>query len=213
MIIFKELSMKLFIVSFTMILVLGGCSLLSSKYHVTINSKVHHQMSVAKTYKIDAKDSLGVEVLGRVLEAKGYQKVKEGTVATVIIALNYGIHKDHEKKEIYVDPELNMIGYRHQEPHDGIKLDPLHGGYSYYDNDFYKGTFRSYSTTYVYYDRFVNIVAKDKSGRELWSVEVSSIGESQDLKRIIPLLVNATEPYIGTTTQTPVKFEVQESNS
>jgi hypothetical protein len=202
--------MKVFIVSFTMILVFSGCSLLGSKYQVTVNSKVHHQMSVAKTYQIHSKDSLGVEVLDKALEAKGYQKVREGTEATVIIALNYGIQKDHEKKEIYVDPELSMMGYKHQEPYEGVRYDPFYGGYTHYDNDFYKGTFRSYSTTYIYYDRFVTLVAKDKSGTTLWSVDVSSIGESQDLKKIIPLLVKAIEPYIGTTTKAPVKLEIQE---
>lgn len=213
MIIFKELSMKLFVISLTMILALSGCSLLGSKYQVTVNSKVQHQMPVAKIYRIHSKDSLGVEVLDKVLKAKGYKKVQEGTEATVMITLNYGIEKDHEKKEIYVDPELSMMGYKHQEPYEGVRYDPFYGGYTHYDNDFYKGTFRSYSTTYVYYDRFVNLVARDKSGRELWRVDVSSIGESQELTKIVPLLIKATEPYIGTTTQTSVKFEIHESKS
>jgi hypothetical protein len=179
--------MRVFIVSFTMIFVLSGCVLLSSKYQVTVNSNVNQQIPMAKTYRIDSKDTLGVEVLSRVLETKGYQKVQESTNANIIITLNYGIKKDHEKKEIYVDPELSMMGYKHQEPYEGVRYDPFYGGYTHYDNDFYKGTFRSYSTTYVYYDRFVTLIAKDKSGTTLWSVDVLSIGESQELMKIVPL--------------------------
>jgi hypothetical protein len=205
--------MKVFIVSITMVLVFSGCALLSSKYQVTVNSKVNQQIAMAKTYRIHSKDTLGVEVLNRVLKAKGYQKVQESTNANIVITLNYGIKKDHEKKEVYVDPELSMMGYKHQEPYEGVRYDPFYGGYTHYDNDFYKGTFRSYSTTYIYYDRFVTLVAKNKAATTLWSVDVSSIGESQDLKKIVPLLVKATEPYIGTNTKAPVKLEIQEGKS
>jgi uncharacterized protein YihD (DUF1040 family) len=197
---------------FSILLITTGCSLINPTYDVTIDAITNTKESTLPTsYIIKAKnnDLNSITLLHKVLKERGYIEAKNETVAQQIIYFDYGIKKDHEEKDVYVDPELSFSGYGVVKPYEGIQYDPLRGGIGYYDNDFYKGTFRTYTTTYIYYDRYLNLLAKDKSAKEIWRVDVSSIGESENVKKIIPLLIKATKPYLGKTTINPIEFVVK----
>jgi len=211
----KQITLTLFLVLLT-----TGCSLINPTYDITINAMTNSNKIVPPSSYIikpmnKELDLNGLmfqkqsKLLHEILGEKGYEKAKSELLASLVIYLDYGIKKDHEEKEVYVDPELSFSGYGLVKPYEGIGYDPLHGGLSYYDNDFYKGTFRTYTTIYTYYDRYLTILAKDRLSKEVWRIDVSSIGESQDVKKIIPRLIEASKPFIGTKTEVPMVFEIK----
>lgn len=198
---------------FLTLLMTTGCSLISPTYDVTINSMTNTNETIAPTsYIIKAKnnDSSYIKFFHNILKERGYTKAKSEGLAEQIIYIDYGIKKDHEEKDVYVDPELGFSGYGVIKPYEGIQYDPLRGGIGYYDNDFYKGTFRTYTTIYTYYKQYIHILAKDKELKEIWRVDVSSVDESEKVEKILPLLIESAKPYIGMVTKVPVKLIVKE---
>jgi len=193
-----------------------GCTV-TPKYHVTIDAITAPNVTIQpSTYIIkpldpnqkadDLKFQRYATVLDQVLQSKGYQKALNET-SKQEIDFNYGIDKVSEERETYIEPDMSMsVGF-------GFPF----GGYSpfyhpiYYGNSFYGGGYYRRSTTHTYYNRYVSILAKDSSSsKELWRVDVSSIGESKNLKRIIPLLIKSAQPYLGLSTDEPIELVVKD---
>ena len=70
--------------------------------------------------------------------------------------------------------------------------------------------YSTYQKTYTLYNRYIEILAKNQTGKELWRVDVSSVGESKNLKTIVPILIEASEEYIGKDTAKPVNLVIKE---
>ena len=193
------------------LLLATGCSSMRSKYRVTIDAITAPNLSVTpKTYSIKAlgkdtdanslKFQQQVLVLDKLLQEQGYQKNEN--MAQQIIYFDYGIEKILEEIETHSEPQVSM----------GVSIGHTYGRYySPFWSDF--GYYRSYSRHYNYYNRYVTLLAKEPTGKELWRVDISSIGESKNLKKIVPLLLEASLPYIGKNTKEPVKVVIKEKKS
>jgi len=188
-----------------------GCSPITPKYRVTIDAITAPNIPVvASSYVIDAlgkeTDVNGLrfqeqaKVLTQLLNIKGYTKSSNGSPDQTIY-FDYGIEKIKET-ESYSEPSITFstswgypYGYygRHYHPY----------------NNFWYGGERTYRQTYTYYNRYVTIISKSSGNKELWRVDVSSIGESKNLRKIIPLLIKASEPFIGKNTEEPVKLVIK----
>jgi hypothetical protein len=76
----------------------------------------------------------------------------------------------------------------------------------------------SYETrSYTIYSRSAHIIAiptagKDKEIKPLWDVSIRSVGESDDLRFIMPFMVAAAEPYIGINTGRQQNIELKEND-
>jgi len=202
---FLLLSLSLFISS--------GCSPISNKYSITIDAiTAPNLIPIPTTYTIKAlgkqtnENSLRFQqqatLLNKLLQKKGYKRVEDEKLAQEIIFFDYGIEKVQEEIERYREPQVYMgfsIG-RHRR---------FSGGYySPFWSDF--GYYRSYSRQYNYYNRYATILATKPQGKELWRVDISSIGESKNLRKIVPLLLEASVPYIGKNTKEPIKLVIKE---
>ena len=55
------------------------------------------------------------------------------------------------------------------------------------------------------------ILSKNLLGKELWRVDVSSVGESNNLQKIVPILIRASELYIGRNIEKPINIVLDEN--
>jgi hypothetical protein len=194
-----------------------GCSPIIPKYKVTIDAITAPNVAmIPSSYDIKAldpkKDALGLKFqqqvaeLSSMLNRKGYQPTTSAPAQSIYF--DYGLIKVNESTESYTQPDLSFhVGWGY----------PYYGGFygqhfNPFWNDFYGGGYTTYHKTHIYYNRYVTLLAKDASSKELWRVDVSSIGESKNLKKIIPLLIKATEPYIGTTTKEPIQLVIKDES-
>ncbi len=191
-----------------------GCSVIP-KYRVMIDAITAPNIGLTPTtYTIKAldkeKDTQGLvfqqhsQILDNILKQKGYTPVVSEDLAKQFIYFDYGLEKVNEETETYTEPDISFhMGYGYG-----------YGGYyspfynPYYGTGF--GGYSTYSTTHIYYNRYVTLLAKDTSNKELWRVDVSSIGESKDLRRIIPILIKAAEPYLGVNTAEPIQLVIKD---
>jgi hypothetical protein len=194
-----------------------GCSI-TPKYRVTIDAITAKNIAIApSTYDIKALDSnkdtqslvfqQHNEKLTQILQQQGYTQVTQGQVAKQTIYFDYGLEKVNEETETYSEPDISFhMGYGH--PFGGY-----YGGHPFFNN-FYGGGFgggySTYSETHIYYNRYVTFLAKDEFNKELWRVDVSSVGESKNLRKIIPKLIEAAAPYIGTNTPEPINLVIKD---
>ncbi len=204
------------LITFVLFIFTTGCSI-TPKYRITIDAITAENASIApSSYEIkafdDKNDSEGLifqnfsEKLAQTLKQKGYIQLSEGNPAKQQIYFDYGLEKVNEETESYSEPDISFnIGWGH----------PFGGYYGhhyspFYYNDYYAGGYTTYQKTHVYYNRYVTLLAKDQFNKELWRVDVSSVGESKNLKRIIPILIEAAAPHIGTNTAEPIEIVIKD---
>lgn len=136
------------------------------------------------------------------LQEKGYLQTLAPNRANVHIYFDYGLDKVSEESERYVEPDISF--------HVGWGYPYYRGFYDPFFYPYYGGAYTSYRRTTSYYNRYITLLAKDPFNKELWRVDVSSIGESKNLKKIIPILIEAAAPYFGTTTAEPVQIVIKD---
>lgn len=200
-----------------LLIVYTGCTPAINQYHVSVDAMTYtHADIVPTTYTIKAlgkntdENSLPFQRqkqhLVEVLNAKGYTPSSHPNLAEQIIYFDYGIEKAQEERRVYHEPDV----------HFGVSWGYPYGYYRPYYHPFWYNagytSYRTYERHYILYNRYVVISAKDQTEKELWRVEVSSVGESDNLNRIIPLLIEASAPYIGTNTQEPIRLSIAEKN-
>ena len=59
----------------------------------------------------------------------------------------------------------------------------------------------------------LDIYRKEKKLKEVWRTTVTSSGSSGDLRRVFPILVAASKPYIGSNTENKIKVVLYENDS
>jgi len=192
-----------------------GCSRMSSKYRVTIDAITAPNLKVApSSFRIEAlgkdtdKNSLLFQeqsnYLVELLLLKGYVQPLSSDVEQIIY-FDYGIEKVLEEVEIYNEPEVSV----------GVSIGSPYGFYGRHYSPFWSnwGYYQTYRKKYNYYNRYVTLLAKNQTGKELWRIDVSSIGESKNLKKIVPILLEASFPYIGKNTKEPIKIVIKEKKA
>jgi len=139
--------------------------------------------------------------LAAALHQKGYLKAISGDTPQQYIYFDYGLNQVSMERENYIEPDVSFhVGWGY----------PYGGFYHPFFHPYYGGGYTTYYKTRTYYNRYVTLLGKDALNKELWRVDVSSVGESKNLKKIIPLLINAALPYIGTSTSEPVEIVIKE---
>ena len=192
-----------------------GCTI-TPKYQVTIDAITAPNTTLQpSTYELKALDknkdtnSLRFQQyatpLAQILHKKGYLKVvgtKDKPQQTIYF--DYGIEKLKEERRTYIEPDIITLHFGFGYPYGAFGYhDPF-----YHHPTYYGSSYHTYTNTY--YNRYITILAKDQSNKELWRVDVSSVGESKNLRKIIPLLIEASKPYLGTTTKEPVVLVIKE---
>jgi len=198
------------------LLLLNGCSPMVNKYHVEIETITAPNVTITPTiYKIKAlsKDtdtnSLAFQYhahkLERLLQKEGYTHVNDSLKAKEILYFDYGIEKAFQTTKTYAQPNVGF----------GISIGNAYGHrYSPFWSEVEYNHYTTYRRENIYYNRYITLLAKEpSSGKELWRVDVSSIGESKNLKSIVPILIESAIPYIGKNSEKPIKIVVKDKSS
>lgn len=70
--------------------------------------------------------------------------------------------------------------------------------------------FRSLRVNRTIYRRALTLHAVDSEGKSVWEATAQSSGSSGDLRRVLPKLVYAIRPYVGTTSTHAIELELLE---
>ena len=190
-----------------------GCTHIIDKYRVTVDAITNPNITIqpttyvikplAKETNIDElRFKRQSNILTNILNQKGYKQVSYENIAQQIIYFDYGIEKIKEETQIYSEPDVSF-GFSWGYP------------YSYYPfwSDIGYNRYRTYRKTYKTFNRYVVILSKNQLGQELWRIDISSIGESNNLSQIVPLLLQASKDYIGKNTKKPIHIVIEKNST
>ena len=191
-----------------------GCSPITPKYRVTVDALSANSIPVTPssyTLKALGKDTdvnnlkfqNQAQELMQLLAQKGYTQADDSYSAKQVIYFDYGIEKVKEEMQSYTEPDISYgMGYGYYSPY----YSPFYGsgfGYSGYT---------TYHEKHIYYNRYITLLAKEQTGKEWWRVDVASVGESSNLKQIVPALIESARDFIGTTTKETIRLVIKEKS-
>ena len=160
--------------------------------------------------------------VNRALSKQGFVPAESFEKANVAIFLVYGIGDPKESQYSYALPTWGQTGVSSSNTSGTVNS---YGGYSSYSGTTtYTPTYGVTGSTthigsYTTYFRFMVLDAVDldeykKSKKEvqIWKTSVTSAGSSGDLRRIFPVLVAASQQYVGKNTGQKVKVDLYEED-
>ena len=158
----------------------------------------------------------------RALSNQGFVPAESFEKANIAIFLVYGIGDPKESQYSYALPTWGQTGVSSSNTSGTVSS---YGGYSSYSGTTsYTPTYGVTGSTtqigsYTTYFRFMVLDAVDldeykKSKKEvqIWKTTVTSAGSSGDLRRIFPVLVAASQQYVGKNTGQKVKVDLYEED-
>lgn len=158
----------------------------------------------------------------RALNSRGYIKSASFQEADIAIFLGYGIGAPKTHQYTYSLPAYGQTGVSSSHTNSTVNV--------YGNNATYSGTTTytpSYGVTgsttqsgeYTTYFRYMFLNAYDldeyrktKKEQEVWKTTITSSGSSNDLRQILPILVAASKPHIGTNTGKMVEVILHEND-
>lgn len=224
------------ICSVLFIILLSGCSTLSGignvRFGVAVDSFASGEASSKKTYLLlpgnqgvtdaDLEFQEYAAYLKRAMEAKGYVYTTSKDEADLAVYLSYGMGDPETYQYAYSLPEWGHTGFLSSRTYVAETGDDGKKTYRSYTTFTPTYGYRGYSTyidTRTAYRRFAVITAydyeqfkKDKKEVQLWKTTVTSTGASDDLRRIFPVLIAASVPYLATDTGHKVYIKLSETD-
>lgn len=220
--------MRCIIVLLSVLTIIVGCAA-GSKYNVTIDSICSPDTSTKKIYVLlpIAKDvgpndlqfrefSSYVE---RALHSAGFVKAVNLNDANIAIFLNYGIGDPQDHQYSYSLPVLGQTGVSSSTTLGSYRNYGTYQGTTAYTPTYGVTGFTTNVGSYTTFFRFIILDALDleefkRSEKvvQLWKTTMTSIGSSGDLRKVFPVLVAASRPYIGTNTGSQVDLTLDEEN-
>jgi hypothetical protein len=217
--------------------ILSGCQ---SGYDMKVDAltRAHTSATAAATaesavsYKIRSKnpnideDSLRFKEAKRYVETalsgKGMYEAPSADKADVVVELDYGVSEPRVKQETRSEPVYVMVPGRLVTQTVEVGTDsrgrPIYQTVTIQEppTQEYIGD-REYLVTVVNYEKHLRLSARenvagtgDHPPQEIWTVDVSSEGESRDLRKYLPAMAAATMDYIGTDTRGQKEVRLQD---
>jgi hypothetical protein len=213
------------------ILCLSSCA---TGFNVKVNSYGNTDFSNIKTYIIMPGDdeivaqSLQykeyVAYIDRVLHDKNYRRTNDIVEADVLIFINYGISDPHTYETTKSLPVYGNTGVSSSSTAGTFKVNPYSGNVEYNQSTYYKQSrgvvgYRNVTKTSTEFYRYLHLTAVDWQTFldtdeiiMLWQTEVTSIGSTDDLRRVFPVLVGASFEYYGKDTGQKVSINIYEND-
>lgn len=211
---------------------LGGCA---TTHEVKVDSLAKPKSEEAISYEIKnrnplvADDSLRYkEAAGMVktaLSGKGMYEAPPNTKADVVVDLDYGVGPPQMKTETVSEPVYITIPGQIRTERVQVGTDaqgrPIYQTVTVQDpptTEF--AGFREYIVKIVTYEKYLKLSAREnketvegRPAQEVWTVDVTSEGESRDIRKNLPVLVAASIDYIGKDSQGQKTIRIKDSNS
>ncbi|MCC4852520.1 MULTISPECIES: hypothetical protein [Vibrio] len=224
-------AMNKIIISTLGLMLLSGCAVTPSFYaHVdaisapeSLNKKSY--ILLPGNEGVSQDDLLYMEYsnyLVRALSESGFEKASDFPSADIAIFMAYGIGDPRNEQYTYSIPTWGQTGVSSANTFGTVN--------TYGNTSTYSATTTltptygvTGSTTHIgnttTYDRFLNIVAYDvdvykktEKMKQVWTTTVISSGSSGDLRRVMPVLVSAANPYLGKNTGQQVPVTLNEND-
>ena len=194
---------------------LAGCA----TTEVKIDSLAKPSAEAAVSYKINNRNPLVADDSLRYKEAAGYVKTAlsgkgmyeapEGAKPDLVVDLDYGVGPPQTRRETISEPVYITIPGQ-------IRMERVQVGTDAQGRPIYQtitvqdppstefAGYREYVITVVVYEKYLKLsarsnqeVAEGRPPAEVWTVDVTSEGESRDIRKNLPILVAASIDYIG----------------
>lgn len=212
---------------------LSGCATTGQPtFEVVVDSLASPQASSKKTFLLipgndgvtwdDLQFQEYANYLMRVLNAQGYVSAKSANEADLAIILSYGIGDPQTYQYSYSLPTWGQTG---------ISSANTYGTATTYGNTTSVNATTTYTPTYgvtgynthtgvrTTFFRYAFITGYDfekyketEQQTQLWQTTITSIGSSGDLRRVFPILIGASAPYLATSTGQKVNVSVKEED-
>lgn len=211
---------------------LAGCA---TTHVVKVDSLAKPKAENAISYEIKnrnplvADDSLRYkEAAGMVktaLSGKGLYEAPPNTKPDIVVDLDYGVGPPQMRRETVSEPVYITLPGQIRTERVQVGTDsqgrPIYQTITVQDpptTEF--AGFREYMVTVVVYEKYLKLSARENKeaaeGRpaaEVWTVDVTSEGESRDIRKNLPVLVAASIDYIGKDSQGQKTIRIKDSSS
>jgi len=216
---------------FTVLLLLSGCA---TTTEVNVNSIVDPALvQTGKRYLLTngnnekAQDDLFFREFSRyfnaVLQQQGYEKVNNLADADMEIFFKYGISDGRTGVYSYASPIYDFVGgesitITENAGGTGQKVTTIHipARLQRVGTDVETRSYTLYNRTASLEARTVTKVEEGETQRQknplVWSIYIYSVGESNDLRRVMPYLAAAAAPYIGLNTGQQITLKLKNDN-
>lgn len=202
------------------VLLLAGCA---STTEVKVDSLSKPSAEPAISYQIRNKNPLvaddslrykeAANMVRTALSGKGMYEAPSNTKPDLTVDLDYGVGPPQMRRETVSEPVyITMPGQ--------IRTERIQVGTSSTGQPIYQTVtvqdpprtefagYREYMVTVIVYEKYLKLSARENTpaveGRpqqEVWTVDVTSEGESRDIRKNLPILVAASIDYIGKDSQ------------
>jgi hypothetical protein len=213
-------------------LFLTGCA---TTHEVKVDSLAKPDAEASISYELKnrnplvADDSLrfkeAANLVKTALSGRGLYEAPPNTKPDLVVDMDYGVGPPQMKKETVSEPVYITIPGQIRTERVQVGTDsqgrPIYQTITVQDpptTEF--AGFREYIVTVVVYEKYLKLSAKENSepveGRpqqEVWTVDVTSEGESRDIRKNLPVLVAASIDYIGKDSQGQKTIRIKDTNS
>jgi hypothetical protein len=199
---------------------LSGCS---GGYKVKVDALAKPNAENSISYRIQAtgakvdpkslRHKEAEKFVKTALSGRGLYEAPRAEQADLVINIDYGISSPKVSKELHTEPIYRTIPGRVYTTVVQVGVDkngnPIYATQTYRDppSTEYIGD-REYTVTVVNYEKYLRLSARENKvagdgapPAEIWTVDVSSEGESRDLRKHLPVLAAATIDYVGKDTR------------
>lgn len=213
-------------------LLLTGCG---TTHVVKVDSLAKPKAENAISYEIRNKNPMVTEdslrykeaasLVKTALSGKGMYEAPPNTKADVVVDLDYGIGPPQMRKETVSEPVYITVPGQIRTERVQVGTDsqgrPIYQTVTIQDppSTEFAG-FREYIVTVTVYEKYLKLSARENKeapeGRpqqEVWTVDVTSEGESRDIRKNLPVLVAASIDYIGKDSQGQKTIKIKDSSS
>jgi hypothetical protein len=213
-------------------LLFGGCA---TTYEVKVDSISQPQAREVASYKITSRNAAGgdfslrdqeaTNFIRTALSGKGLYEAASHESADMIVEVDYGVEPPRVVLERTSMPIYAQVG-------GGVRYETVMVGTDSRGNPIYRTVavyeptrteligYQEMVTPVAKYEKYLRISARENAemveGRpppELWSVNVSSEDESDDLRKYLPILASASIDYIGKDTGSKQTIKMKETDA
>lgn len=159
------------------------------------------------------------------LSGRGMFEAPPNTKADMIVDLDYGVGPPQIRRETVSEPVYITIPGQIRTERVQVGTDsqgrPIYQTITVQDpptTEF--AGFREYIITVVVYEKYLKLSARENKEpvegqppAEIWTLDITSEGESKDIRKHLPILVAASIDYIGKDTQGQKTIRIKDTSS
>jgi len=210
----------------------GGCA---TDYDVKVDSIAKPKAEDAISYQIHNKDAQvgddslrykeAANYVRTALSGKGMYEAPDAEKADLVIEIDYGVGPPQTKLETVSEPIYRVVPGR-------IVTQTIQVGTDRNGNPIYSTVttqeppttqfdgYREYEVQTVVYEKYLKMsarenkpVAEGRPPEQVWNLDISSEGESKDVRKALPVLAAASIDYVGKDTHGEKVIHLKDTNT